>query len=192
MLGYGTSEGGRMKATRSRFDATTDYIVDPATGEDARSVIDEDALRGIGERVDPPYLHRESGDGVAPIVSTVDLASLGTERRGRGRQRVRARQEATGRSSSASPPSRCGKRLTGLTALSQPVVARRSPVSTDPRPRPATPPPHDLDEHHGVGTLLDDARPGARPVRPAGPETRHTGWPSGEGTTARRKDRGPP
>jgi Ca-activated chloride channel homolog len=92
VLGYGTSEGGRMKATRSRFDATTDYIVDPATGEDARSVIDEDALRGIGEQLGLPYLHRESGDGIAPIVSTVDLARFGTSAEVEA-QRVRARQE---------------------------------------------------------------------------------------------------
>ena len=29
VLGYGTTEGGRMKATRSRFDTTRDYIKDP-------------------------------------------------------------------------------------------------------------------------------------------------------------------
>ncbi len=92
VLGYGTSEGGRMKATRSRFDATTDYIIDPATGEDARSVIDEDNLRGIGEQLGLPYVHRESGDSIDPVVSSVDLERFGTSAEVEA-QRVRARQE---------------------------------------------------------------------------------------------------
>ena len=78
VLGYGTREGGRMKSTRSRFDSTTAYILDPATGEDARSVIDEGNLRGIGDQLGLPYVHRESGDAIDPVVAGVDLERFGT------------------------------------------------------------------------------------------------------------------
>ena len=92
VLGYGTTEGGRMKATRSRFDSTVTYIIDPATGEDARSVIGEDNLRAIGEQMGLPYVHRESGDSIAPVVSGVDLERFGTSEAVE-QQRVRSRQE---------------------------------------------------------------------------------------------------
>ncbi|MER7070741.1 VWA domain-containing protein [Terrabacter sp. NPDC000476] len=78
VLGYGTTGGGRMKATRSRFDTSNDYIKDPTTGEDARSVISEDTLRDIGTQLGLPYLHRESGDPIAPAVAGVDLDRFGT------------------------------------------------------------------------------------------------------------------
>ncbi|HET8987411.1 MAG TPA: VWA domain-containing protein [Humibacillus sp.] len=92
VLGYGTTEGGRMKSTRSRFDAATDYIRDPTTGEDARSVIDEGNLRGIGEQLGLPYVHRESGDSIEPVVSGIDLERFGTSEEVE-QQRIRARQE---------------------------------------------------------------------------------------------------
>jgi Ca-activated chloride channel family protein len=92
VLGYGTTQGGRMKATRARFDTTPAYIRDPATGEDARSVIDEGNLRGIGEQLGLPYVHRESGDSIDPVVSGIDLARFGTSDEVE-QQRVRARQE---------------------------------------------------------------------------------------------------
>jgi Ca-activated chloride channel homolog len=92
VLGYGTTEGGRMKATRSRFDTSASYILDPATGEDARSVIDEGNLRGIGEQLGLPYVHRESGDSIAPAVAGIDLDRFGTSDEVE-QQRVRARQE---------------------------------------------------------------------------------------------------
>ena len=92
VLGYGTTEGGRMKATRSRFDTTTTYIIDPTTGEDARSVIDEGDLRGIGKQLGLPYVHRQSGDSIAPAVAGVDLDRFGASDEVEA-QRVRARQE---------------------------------------------------------------------------------------------------
>ena len=32
VLGYGTADGGRMKSTRARYDASPSYIQDPTTG----------------------------------------------------------------------------------------------------------------------------------------------------------------
>ena len=66
--------------------------IDPATGEDARSVIGEDNLRAIGEQLGLPYVHRESGDSIAPVVSGVDLERFGTSEAVE-QQRVRSRQE---------------------------------------------------------------------------------------------------
>ncbi|HET7799524.1 MAG TPA: VWA domain-containing protein [Humibacillus xanthopallidus] len=92
VLGYGTTQGGRMKATRARFDTTTSYIIDPATGEDARSVIDEGNLRDIGEQLGLPYVHRDSGDPIDPVVAGIDLDRFGTSDEVE-QQRVRSRQE---------------------------------------------------------------------------------------------------
>jgi Ca-activated chloride channel homolog len=92
VLGYGTTQGGRMKATRARFDASAGYIVDPTTGEDARSVIDEANLRGIGQQLGLPYVHREAGDSIDPVVGGIDLERFGTSEEVE-QQRVRARQE---------------------------------------------------------------------------------------------------
>ena len=92
VLGYGTTEGGRMKSTRARFDADGGYIRDPATGEDARSVIDEANLRAIGDQLGLPYVHRESGDGIATAVAGIDLQRFGTSEELEA-QKVRSRQE---------------------------------------------------------------------------------------------------
>ncbi|NUR82227.1 MAG: VWA domain-containing protein [Dermatophilaceae bacterium] len=92
VLGYGTTEGGRMKATRSRFDSSRSYIKDPSTGEDARSVISEDTLRAIAGQLGLPYLHRESGDSIDPAVAGIDLERFGTSEQIE-RQKVLARRE---------------------------------------------------------------------------------------------------
>jgi Ca-activated chloride channel homolog len=92
VLGYGTAEGGRMKATRSRFDTSRTYIKDPATGEDARSVIDEDTLQAVGNQLGLPYLHRESGDAIDPAVEGIDLERFGTSEQIE-KQKVLARRE---------------------------------------------------------------------------------------------------
>ena len=78
VLGYGTTEGGRMKATRSRFDTSRNYIKDPATGEDARSVVSEATLRTIGDQLGLAYVHREAGDAIGPAVDGIDLERFGT------------------------------------------------------------------------------------------------------------------
>jgi Ca-activated chloride channel family protein len=92
VLGYGTTQGGRMKSTRARFDAAAGYLKDPTTGEDARSVIGEDNLRAIGAQLGLPYLHREAGDAIDPAVAGVDAGRFGTTEEVE-RQRVRSRQE---------------------------------------------------------------------------------------------------
>ncbi|MEW1953320.1 VWA domain-containing protein [Terrabacter sp. NPDC080008] len=92
VLGYGTSAGGRMKATRSRFDTSGSYIKDPTTGEDARSVISEDTLRSIAGQLGVPYLHRQPGDDIGAAVDGIDLQQFGTSEQIE-RQKVLARRE---------------------------------------------------------------------------------------------------
>ena len=65
VLGYGTSAGGRMRENPPLQDERDQgYIQDPATGEDAVSRIDEDALRGVAGELGVPYVHRGPGDGL--------------------------------------------------------------------------------------------------------------------------------
>jgi Ca-activated chloride channel family protein len=92
VLGYGTTQGGRMKVTRSRFDTSRTYIKDPATGEDARSVISEATLRTIGDQLGLRYVHRGSGDAVDAAVEGIDLERFGTSEEIE-RQKVLARRE---------------------------------------------------------------------------------------------------
>jgi Ca-activated chloride channel family protein len=92
VLGYGTSEGGRMRATAARFGSSTEYLKDPTTGEDARSVADEGTLRAIAEQLRVPYVHREAGDGIGAVVDGIDLDRYGTNAEIE-QQRVRAREE---------------------------------------------------------------------------------------------------
>ena len=56
VLGYGTKEGGRMLQTE--YGSLDEYIVDPQTGQDAISKIDEVDLTKLGERLGVPYVHR--------------------------------------------------------------------------------------------------------------------------------------
>lgn len=74
VLGYGTADGGRMKSTRARYDASPSYIQDPATGRDAVSVIDQDRLGQLAQQLGLPYLHRVAGESVLPAVASVDVA----------------------------------------------------------------------------------------------------------------------
>ena len=70
VLGYGTTQGGRMKQTGTRRE---DVILDPSTGQPALSKIDEKELRAIAGQLKVPYLHRTAADGAASIVSQVAL-----------------------------------------------------------------------------------------------------------------------
>lgn len=78
VLGYGTTEGGRMPATVSRYGAAGRYIQDPETGEDALSRLDEDTLRSLATQLGLPYLHRTAGASVEAALADVDLARFGT------------------------------------------------------------------------------------------------------------------
>ncbi|EWT01862.1 von Willebrand factor A [Intrasporangium oryzae NRRL B-24470] len=78
VLGYGTTQGGRMQSVHARYDPSPTYIKDPATGEDARSVISEATLRSIAGQLGVPYLHREAGDSIEPVVAPIDLDEFGT------------------------------------------------------------------------------------------------------------------
>ena len=55
VMGYGTEKGGRM------YYPGRGYITDTSRGTDARSVMDEDALRQIAEDLDIAYVNRTSG-----------------------------------------------------------------------------------------------------------------------------------
>ncbi len=79
VFGYGTSEGGPMADTRSRYrSGTPTDIVDPSTGKAARSVLDEKNLKAIAQELGIPYVHRSAGDSADALVAGVDLAQFGT------------------------------------------------------------------------------------------------------------------
>lgn len=78
VLGYGTTEGGRMPATISRYGAAGGYIKDPATGEDALSRLDEDILRSLASQLGVPYAHRAAGAPVDEALVAVDVERFGT------------------------------------------------------------------------------------------------------------------
>lgn len=92
VLGYGSSDGGRMKSTRARYDVSPSYIQDPTTGRDAVSVIDEDRLEQLAQQLGVPYLHRVAGESVLPAVDAVDLARYGSTEE-LERQRISTRRE---------------------------------------------------------------------------------------------------
>lgn len=92
VLGYGTTEGGRMKTNGSRQDEPPAYIADPGTGADARSRVDEDRLRQLASQLGLPYLHRQAGEPVTPATEDIDLVRYGSTEH-LERERVAARQE---------------------------------------------------------------------------------------------------
>lgn len=92
VLGYGTAQGGRMKANRTRLASGSGYLQDPATREDARSVIDERQLREIGRQLGLAYHHRSSGESIDPVVESIDPAAFGMSE-SIEQEKVRARRE---------------------------------------------------------------------------------------------------
>ncbi|MGC0274307.1 vWA domain-containing protein [Pseudactinotalea sp. Z1739] len=89
VLGYGTPQGGNMRS----YDGTANsgpgtdapYIMDPATGEPAVSVIDEGQLRTLAADLGLAYDHRISPDGVDHLVSGIDVDEIAED----GRRDVR-------------------------------------------------------------------------------------------------------
>ncbi|MGO2311319.1 MAG: vWA domain-containing protein [Brachybacterium tyrofermentans] len=71
VLGYGTAEGGPMKAEGGATDG--EYITGP-DGEQGISTIDEEQLQTIAGQMGVPYLYRE--DPEAPIEGTMDDVTL--------------------------------------------------------------------------------------------------------------------
>jgi Ca-activated chloride channel homolog len=67
VLGYGTERGGLMPLDEERPDAG--WVPDPATGEPARSRLDEANLRTVAGQIGVPYLHRTSSGGLADLVA---------------------------------------------------------------------------------------------------------------------------
>src|SRR5699024_6091346 len=77
VLGYGTTEGGQMRA--SGGDTDGEYITDES-GQPGVSRIDEEQLETIAGQMGVPYLHRD--DPEAPIEGTMEgitLRSVPTE-----------------------------------------------------------------------------------------------------------------
>lgn len=78
VLGYGTTEGGRMKV----YDGVTDpasapYITDPERDDaEALSMIDEVTLRTIAEQLGVDYVHRITPDAVDGFTSGIDLEDI--------------------------------------------------------------------------------------------------------------------
>ena len=89
VLGYGTSEGGRMKEYMPGEDpATAGYLRDPsratldeAESPDALSLIDEDNLRAVATQLGVPYAHRETTGPTAELVAGVDAQQVAADGR---------------------------------------------------------------------------------------------------------------
>lgn len=66
VLGYGTADGGAMKANEGRATEATDYIVDPRTGSPAISRLDAAALGTIAAELGVPFEQRDDSSPAAP------------------------------------------------------------------------------------------------------------------------------
>ena len=104
VLGYGTTDGGRMRIYTERDSQLDQYIQDPETGEDAISRIDEDMLH-----VDRRRPRRASTSiGRAPAASTTSPPGSPTTLNATGPAIVRATAGCTGSPRSASWRWSCG------------------------------------------------------------------------------------
>ncbi|MBD5785815.1 VWA domain-containing protein [Cellulosimicrobium terreum] len=88
VLGYGTSEGGRMKEHDPDVDdADAEYIVDPSqTGADgvapdALSMIDEDTLTALADQLGVPYEHLTEPTETASLVAGIDPEQVAADGR---------------------------------------------------------------------------------------------------------------
>ncbi|GIG25597.1 VWA domain-containing protein [Cellulomonas denverensis] len=79
VLGYGTSEGGRMLK-----DDGSGYITD-AAGQEAVSILDEAALQAVADQLGIPYVHRVGPDE-AQLTGLVGDVQAESELRAEGRQ----------------------------------------------------------------------------------------------------------
>jgi Ca-activated chloride channel family protein len=78
VLGYGTEQGGRMLSFDGYNDANSEpgYILDRSTdpAQEAISRIDEARLGAIAEQLGVPYVLRNYGDPVDPLVAGITVA----------------------------------------------------------------------------------------------------------------------
>ncbi|MFJ4025810.1 VWA domain-containing protein [Paenarthrobacter sp. NPDC089989] len=72
VLGYGTSDGGRMK---DPSDPKGEYVKDK-NAEAAISKIDEDALRTIATQLGVPYVHRTGGGEIGEMLSKANPGAV--------------------------------------------------------------------------------------------------------------------
>lgn len=84
VLGYGTSEGGRMRSydgtSSSGYGTDAPYITDD-TGADAISRIDETALRTVADQMGIQYSHQIAPGDVTPLVSDINLEAIADDGR---------------------------------------------------------------------------------------------------------------
>lgn len=73
VLGYGTSEGGRMREYDGSGATDAPYIQDPTTGEDAVSVPDTEELQTVADGLGVSYYQRTGGSDDVP---TKDFTTL--------------------------------------------------------------------------------------------------------------------
>jgi len=71
VFGYGTTAGGRMRESAGRGESGP-YIVDPQTGRDAISRIDEDALRAVADELGIDYERRVAPGGLGDVLGAID------------------------------------------------------------------------------------------------------------------------
>lgn len=74
VLGYGTSQGGKMRTYEYGLDNPGEFIVDPNSPERAPAIsrIDETNLRAIAQQLDVPYLHRTAPAEIEGVLKDVD------------------------------------------------------------------------------------------------------------------------
>ena len=72
VLGFGTKEGGKMKAGNAYSQK---YVKDPETNQDALSKIDEDNLKKIAEDFQVDYLHVNQPEEVAYLMENIKNGS---------------------------------------------------------------------------------------------------------------------
>lgn len=78
VLGYGTTEGGRMRVNDGITPSSeAPYITDPTKdGAEAVSVFDETTLRTIADQLGIGYAHRIAPDPVDEVTAGIDVAEI--------------------------------------------------------------------------------------------------------------------
>ena len=94
VLGYGTTEGGKMRSydgSASTGEHTqSDYIADGEGGQPAVSKIDADELQSVASAMGLPYYHRTGGSGDDPTskFTNLDIEAVTSDGRAKTNARV--------------------------------------------------------------------------------------------------------